>query len=69
MVTRRIQLKKFNTSARFKKVYIRKQAAEQIVVIHVISGCETTSALYGIGKGRAWQQLIGKKEQKKLEKF
>jgi len=30
--------------------------------VHAISGCDTTSALYGLGKGRAWQRLIGNQD-------
>lgn len=48
---------------------IGKEAAEQILVLHAISGCDTTSALYGIGKGRAWHRLIGNNEAFELSQI
>ena len=39
------------------KKAIGENDAKQILVIHAMSGCDTTSSLFGIGKGRVWHRL------------
>jgi len=37
---------------------IGTKAVQQILVVHALSGCDTTSALYGIGKPSAFKKIV-----------
>ena len=39
-------------------IEIGERAARQILVVHAISGCDTTSAIYGHGKSSVWKKLL-----------
>jgi len=45
------------TSIRQVQQSIGKQACKQLLVVHAIGGCDTTSAIFGIGKGTVFHRL------------
>lgn len=45
---------------------IGDNAAEQILAIHAVSGCDSTSALYGQGKGSVWKKVTGSQQFRPL---
>jgi hypothetical protein len=45
------------TSIRHACEKVGSSAAEHILVIHAISGCDTTSSLFGHGKATVWRKL------------
>lgn len=36
-----------------------EELCEQLPFIHAFSGCDTTSSMFGIGKGTSFRKLIG----------
>lgn len=48
------------------QVEIGNSLSQQLLVVHAISGCDTTSALFGFGKGRILKVLSSNKASQKL---
>ena len=49
----------------YKKI-LGEELCEQLLFIHAFSGCDTTSSMFGIGKGTSFRKLIGNEQLKDI---
>ena len=57
---------KVSVSVRALQNSIGENVSQIILALHAISGCDSTSSLFGIGKGKALKKLSGSKEAMQL---